>query len=316
MKEALKLAVLTAVSIAAAPRLRGDDDAAEMALKRFFEGRSVVVRVDMPATSSGIDLYPEREYPLDFSKAADRMRSSGVAVREGDRITVTRIKVKDDLIEFHLGGGGFNAFKDGSGTMSPTTASKSRLERDLERDLKNETDERRRRDLRRELDSLRREREREDARYREIAEATNELRRERDRQRALEMGSRFNIRFEKKDVPPDYLTPEGVMRALEKLVDFKGLGPRPPERPEDLRLVRPDGEPSPSEEAASDDDRPVRKGMTRAEVEAICGRPLREDESQEGVLHVRVAKYRRGQDRVEVTYVDDVVVRVEPKAPR
>jgi len=200
--------------------------------------------------------------------------------------------------------------------MSPTTASKSRLERDLERELKSETDERRRRDLRRELDSLRREREREDARYREIAEATNELRRERDRQRALEMGSRFNIRFEKKDVSPDYLTPEGVMRALEKYVDFPGLGPRPPERPEDLRLERPDGEPSPSEEAASDEDVPVRKGMTRVEVEAICGRPLREDESQEGVLHVRVAKYRRGQDRFEVTYVDDVVVRVEPPAPR
>ena len=56
--------------------------------------------------------------------------------------------------------------------------------------------------------------------------------------------------------------------------------------------------------------------MTRAEVEAICGRPLREDESQEGVLRVRVARYRHGADRFEVTYVDDVVVRVEPPPPR
>lgn len=312
MKESRRLAVLAAVAMVAAARLGADDDAAERALKQFFEGRSVTVRMDMPASSSGIDVYPEREYPLEFSKVADRIRASGLAVREGDRITVTRIKVKDDLIEFQLGGGGFNAFKDGSGTMSPTTASKSRLERDLERDLKNETDERRRRDLRRELDSLRREREREDARYREIAEATNELRRERDRQRALEMGSRFNIRFEKKDVPPDYLTPEGVMRALQKFVDFPGLGPRLPQRPEDLRLERPSGDPSPSEEPGADDDSPARKGMTRAEVEAACGRPLREDESQEGVLRVRVAKYRCGDDRFEVTYVDDVAVRVGP----
>jgi hypothetical protein len=299
----------------AAPRLGADDDAAEMALKRFFEGRSVTVRVDMPASSSGIDLYPEREYPLDFSKVADRIRTSGVSVREGDRITVTRVKVKDDLIEFHLGGGGFNAFKDGSGTVSAPTSSKSRLEKDLERQLKDETDDRRRRDLRRELDELRREREREDARHREAAEATNELRRERDRQRALDMGSRFNIRFEKKDVPAAYLTPEGVMRALEKYVDFPGLGPRPPQRPEDLRLERPAGEPSP-EDSPSADDGPVRKGMTRAEVEALCGRPLREDERQEGVLRVRVARYRRGADRIEVTYVDDVVVRVEPPASR
>jgi hypothetical protein len=312
----MKLAVLAVVAVVAAPRLGADDDAAEMALKRFFEGRSVTVRVDMPASSSGIDLYPEREYPLDFSKVADRIRTSGVSVREGDRITVTRVRVKDDLIEFHLGGGGFNAFKDGSGTVSVPTASKSRLEKDLERQLKDETDPRRRRDLRRELDELRREREREDSRHREVAEATNELRRERDRQRALDMGSRFNIRFEKKDVPSAYLTPEGIMRALEKYVDFPGLGPRPPQRPEDLRLERPAGEPSPPEDAASADDGPVRKGMTRAQVEALCGRPLREDESQEGVLRVRVARYRQGADRIEVTYVDDVVVRVEPPASR
>src|SRR5260221_6321791 len=99
----MKLAVLAFVSVVAASRLGADDDAAEMALKRFFEGRPVTVRVDMPATTSGIDLYPEREYPLEFSKVADRIRSSGVAVREGDRITVTRVKVKDDLIEFQLG---------------------------------------------------------------------------------------------------------------------------------------------------------------------------------------------------------------------
>ena len=309
----MKLAVLAVVSVVAAPRLGADDDAAEMALKRFFEGRSVAVQVDMPASSSGIDLYPEREYPLEFSKVADRIRSSGVAVREGDRITVTRIKVKDDLIEFQLGGGGFNALKDGSGTVSAPTTSKSRLEKDLERQLKDETDARRRRDLRQELDELRRRREQDDARHREIAEATNELRRERDRQRALGMGSRFNIRFEK-DVPSAYLTPEGVMRALGKYVDFPGLGPRAPERPEDLRLERPAGEPAPPEDAPSAAAGLVRKGMTRARVEALCGRPLREDESQEGVLRVRVARYRLGADRFEVTYVDDVVVRVEPPA--
>src|SRR5258706_4881001 len=145
----MKIVVLAVVSVVAASRLGADGGAAELALKRFFEGRAVVVRVNRPATSSGIALYPEREYPLEFSKVADRIRSSGVAVREGDRITVTRVKVKDDLIEFHLGGGGFNAFKDGSGTVSAPTASKSRLEKDLEQRLKNETDDRRRRDLRR-----------------------------------------------------------------------------------------------------------------------------------------------------------------------
>src|SRR5436309_13367770 len=282
----MRRAVVGVVMLVAGPVLGADHDAAETVLKRFFEGRPVVVRLDMPATSGGIDVYPEREDPLDFGKVAARVRSSGTALHEGDRITVTLVKVKDDLIEFQLGGGGFNSFKDGSGTASVPYTSKSRRERDLERRLKEETDSRRRRELQREIDELRRDREEEDRRNRAIAEATNELRRERDRRRALEMGSRFNLRFDR-DVPPAYLTADGVMRGLPRYVDFLGLGPRPPERPEDLRLERPGAEPSAAEPPAADNEG-IRKGMTREQVESIWGRPLREDESQEGVLRVRV----------------------------
>ena len=296
-----------AVLLLASP-LHADDDPAEAELKRFFEGQRVVVLLDLPATSDGFDVYPEREYPLDLGKMSDRTRRSGVALREGDRVPVTRIKIKDDLIEFQLAGGGFNTFKDGSGTVSAHITPKSSLERSLERQVKEETDSHRKRELQHELDDLRREREHRDREDRERAEEINEQRRQRDRDRALDMGSRFNIRFEKKDVPAAYKTPEGVMRALGKYVDFLALGPRPPQRPEDLRSEpadpRPPGVPG------------VQKGMTRAEVEAKFGRPLREDKSREGALDVRVASYERKGDRFEVTYVDDVVVRVTPLAPR
>jgi hypothetical protein len=308
MRRSDRLAVLSMFGLAlSALTTHADDDVAEAFLKRFFEGHTVVVRVDMPATTGGIDVYPERENPLDYATAADHLRASGVAVREGDRITVTRVKVKDDLIEFQLGGGGFSVFKDTSGTVSIPTKGKSSLERDLERDLSNETDPHRRRQLQHEIDDLRHEREAENARNQAIAEATNEERRERDRQRALEMGSRFNVRFDKKDVPAAYLTPEGVMRALARYVDFRGLGPAPPSRPEDLQLERPGSGAPP---AGPTDADAVRKGMTRAEVEALCGRPLREDQSREGALTVHVASYREGAHRIEVTFVDDVVVSV------
>lgn len=290
------------------PSTGADDDPAEAALKRFFEGKRVVVLLDMPATSDGIDVYPEREYPLDHGKMSGRVRSAGVSLREGDRAPVTKVKLKDDLIEFQLGGGGFNSFKDGSSTVSPHVTPKSSLERNLEREVREEQDAHRRRQLQRELDDLRREREYRDRESRERAEEINEERRRRDRERALDMGSRFNIRFEKKDVPEAFKAPEGVMRALEKYVDFLALGPRPPERPEDLR-----SEPAPPETSAAFS---VRKGMTREEVEGIFGRPLREDTSQEGALAVRVASYERGGERFEVTYVDDVVVRVTPLEPR
>jgi hypothetical protein len=304
----VKVAALVALPLVLAAPVVADDEA-EKALKRFFEGRAVVVRLDMPATSGGVDVYPEREDPLDYRKMGDRIRSSGVSLREGDRITVTLVKVKDDLIEFQLGGGGFNSFKDGSGSVSVPYVPKSTYEKDLERRIRQETDERRRRQLQRELDDVRRDREREDARNRVVAEQANEMRRERDRQRALDMGSRFNVRFEKKDVPPAYLSAEGVMRALERYIDFRDLGHRTPERPEDLVPGR--GNPATAPEAGG-----VRKGMTRAEVQAIHGGPLREDESQEGVMTVQVASYGDGQFRFEVTYVEGVVVRVTPLDPR
>jgi hypothetical protein len=99
------------------------------------------------------------------------------------------------------------------------------------------------------------------------------------------------------------------MRALERYVDFRDLGHRTPERPEDLVSDRDDPAPVPAVGG-------VRKGMTRAEVEDLHGRSLREDESQEGVVTVQVASYGEGQVRFEVTYVESVVVRVTPLEPR
>jgi hypothetical protein len=296
-------------AILAAPAAWADNPA-EDALKRFFEGRRVVVLIDMPATSSGVDVYPEREYPLDFAKVGDRVRGSGVSLREGDRTTVTRVKLKDDLIEFQLGGGGFNNFKDASAKVSTSNVPKSSRERDLEREVRAETDPARKRRLQRELDDERRDREREQSYRRQRDEEINEERREQDRRRALDMGSRFNVRFEKKDVPAAYKTPEGLMRALEKFVDFQGLGPRPPERPEDLV-----SESAPPADASAGRGA-VRKGMSRADVEALYGAPLRQDRNREGALDVLVAAYEKGRDRVEVTYVDEVVVRVAPLQPR
>jgi len=283
----------------------GADDAVEESLRHFFEGRYVTVLIDMPASQAGVDVYPEREYPLDFGKMSSRIGQEGVSVRQGQRIVVTRIKVKDDIIEFQLGGGGWSDFKNGSGSVSPHLTPKSSRERDLERRVREEDDRDERRHLQRELDHLRREREYRDEQNRMMAEMENQQRREMDRQRALDMGSRFNIRFEKKDVPMAFLSPEGVVRALERYVDFGSLAPRPPHRAEDLV---PDDANGPA-------DGPVfaaHKGMTRAEIEAAYGRPRRVDESREGDLMVRVAAYDLDGERVEVTYVDDVAIRVAP----
>jgi hypothetical protein len=296
-----RVAIRTAVaaSLFLVPLAGASDDAAEQSLRHFFEGRYVTVLIDMPASQAGVDVYPEREYPLDYGKVSSRIGEDGVSLRRGQRIAVTRVKVKDDIIEFQLGGGGWSDFRNGSGTVPVRITPKSGHERELERRIQHESDPDERRHLKRELDRVRREREYLDQQNRAMAEVVNQQRREMDRQRALDMGSRFNIRFEKRDVPEAFLTPEGVVRALERYVDFQGLAPRPPRRPEDLV----------ADESASPAFG-VHKGMSRAEIEAAYGRPRREDKSREGELTVRVAAYDVDGERIEVTYVDDVAVRV------
>jgi hypothetical protein len=260
----------------------------EQALKRFFEGRRVVVRIDMPATSDGVDVYPEREQPLDWSKLGSRIRSTGVAVREGDRLTVTKVKVKDDLIEFQLGGGGFNTFHDSSSSVSFPRAPRTSREKQLEREVREETDAHQKRRLQRELDELRRDREREDSRSRAVEEVANAERRERDRERALDMGSRFNVRYEDR-VPVGVLTPEGLMRVLSSYLEFPGTGFQSPERAEDLRYDRREDRDEPAD--AGPLDELVRKGMSRSEVEDALGAADREDESREGTLVLKVTSY-------------------------
>lgn len=84
----------------------------ERRLKQAFEGNRVTVLIDMPATSQGIDLFPGSSRPLDFQKYAARVKENGVAIKEGERSLITKIRVKDEVIEIHLGGGGYGTFGD------------------------------------------------------------------------------------------------------------------------------------------------------------------------------------------------------------
>ncbi|MCS6884741.1 MAG: hypothetical protein RMM17_02875 [Acidobacteriota bacterium] len=194
----------------------------ELELKRYFEGKYVRVRIDMPATKDGVDIYPERELQVDYSKYAQRIRNHGVAIQKGESVLVTKVKVNKRNIEFQLGGGGYGVLGDDSGYVSPQPVYKSDRERRLERELKQETDPERRRQLQRELDYLREDREREERYYREQARIETERRRQEIRYRALQAGSRFNIWFEKA-VPPQVLTPAALMRLLGRFVEFDEL---------------------------------------------------------------------------------------------
>ena len=270
----------------------------EAALKDYFEGKSVRVKIDMPATQEGIDVYPDARRPLDFGVYSNRIKSYGTAVRNGDSIMITRIRVKEKLIEFHLGGGGYGTFGDDTGTVTATTVPKSNREKDLEKAIKNERDADRKRRMQRELDDLRRDREREEAMNRNIAASATEANKARIADKRLQGGSRFNVRYQT-GVPPG-LEPAGVMRALEEYVDFAFAS--------DVRPSRQD-RPQPREIIPSGGSGTIRKGMTSAEVEQALGKPTKSVPRNDGGLRVVVSTYTRGDEVITAEFVEGVLIK-------
>jgi hypothetical protein len=255
----------------------------------------------MPATQKGIDINVGYTLPIDSGSLGDRIAQTGVSIREGTQVPITKVHLKDDLIEFHLGGGGFNWFWDTQGTVSPDTG-KSHRERELEKQIRNEADPDRRRDLEHELREVRRDREREDRHRRETADLENSLRNQQDHQRALLKGSRFNLRWDDK-VPPQAETPQAVMELLSPWVDFSGFPgapapPSPPRRPgEDTRGF----------------DQDVRTGMSWADVQDRLGAPDHLESSRDGDLR-RVQAIYNGRG-LELTFVNDILVRIRRLEP-
>src|ERR1700678_4216913 len=95
-------------------------------LSGAFEGKQVVVKMDMPGTQKGVDIYPGRPQPLDVKSYADRLKDYGISLQKGDSVMVTKVKVNKDNIEFQLGGGGFGTARDNTDTavhFTPTDKS-------------------------------------------------------------------------------------------------------------------------------------------------------------------------------------------------
>lgn len=201
------------------------DDRSYFFLRDAFEGRRVTVRIDMPATKDGINIHVDGRRRLDVDEYRDDLRRYGVAIRDGESAVVTLVKVKDDLIEFQLGGGGYGTFFDDTDTSADIPyVDKSDRERSLERRIREETNRDRRRQMERELDGLRDRRERENRRIRAEREMVSDYKRDRLAFRRLQAGSRFNIRYRNR-VPSD-LRPEDIMSALAEYVDFDYARPR------------------------------------------------------------------------------------------
>lgn len=265
----------------------------EAELKSAFEGRRVTLRIDLPGDSGGVDVHADAKRAIDFNKYKDALKRYGTAIHVGEAVVVTLVKVKKDLIEFQLGGGGFGTFGDDTSTSANLRVpEKTSRERDLEKRIKDEDDRDRRRRLERELDDLREGRERETARVMAERERIEEQKRERIAEQRLRAGSRFNIRYE--DRVPAGMRPEDLMASLAEYVDFGG---RPGAR---------DASPPPP---PSGDITMVRKGLLRAEAERLFGPPASASERREGGLSVTTLVFVVADQRITAEFVDEVLIR-------
>jgi hypothetical protein len=274
----------------------------EAALKERFEGRPVTLKLAMPGTEDGVDVYPGTEKPLDYSRYASRLKNFGTAIRSGQSALVTKIKVKSNLIEFQLDGGGYGTMGDEtSSNVNVGNAPKTKREQNLEGELRRETDPARKRAIKEELDELRKDREREDSRNRATVAEAEEHKKENIRRRRIEGGSRFNLRY-REGVPQSALTAEAMMQALAEYVDFGttsiAASPSPLNAPEAV---------APSSPAPT--SRLPRKGMLLEEADVLLGTPKSTTQRAEGKLKVVTRTYAMDGGRVTAEFVEGVLIR-------
>jgi hypothetical protein len=256
----------------------------ENALKAYFEGHRITLRMDMPGSADGVDLQIDPPRSIDYKKYRENLKRYGVAITSGDSSTVTLIKVKKDLIEFQIGGGGYGTFGDDTSTSSNIhLLEKSEREKDLEKRIKDENDRDRKRALQRELDDLRRRRENENQVLRAESERIEEAKKARIADRRLQSGSRFNLHWSPR--VPANLQPGDVMKALVEYVDFRNDRPRDDDR------------------RATGDLSLVRKGMLREDAERAFGKPVERTEKREGGVLVTTLVFDLGDQRLTAAFV-------------
>jgi hypothetical protein len=280
------------------------------ALSPYFEGKQVVLKMDMPGTQKGVDVYPGRPQPLDLKSYSDRMKDFGTALQRGDSVMVTKVKVLKDNIEFQLGGGGYGTARDNTDTTVHFTPSdKSDREKELQNQLRDETDPDRRRSLQRELDYVRSERERRDRINQSRAEDDAARRAQQVGISRQQGGSRFNVHVDARKMG-DSLTPQVVHDALAEYITFPGdaPGPSPGGR---------SGEMAPGGDAtlvvrqpdqANDSGHGLKKGMSREQVEALYGQAVEAHDHTESGLTVTSCTFEGRDARVKADFVNGVLV--------
>ncbi len=80
-------------------------------LQQQLTGALVFVKLDMPATSRGLDVWPDHAAPIDEKQYLDRIKD-GIALHAGETTWVSDVRVTPRSIDVLFGGGGYNYLMD------------------------------------------------------------------------------------------------------------------------------------------------------------------------------------------------------------
>jgi hypothetical protein len=269
-------------------------------IEGYFTGKEVVLKIDMPGTQQGVDLSYNKDVPMNWKDYSKRLKSNGVAIPKGATARVTGVVVKNDRIEFQLDGGGFGTFLDDTNTtVAAKSVDKSDYEKRLEKQIADTTDDNKRRSLQRDLDRERARRERQDANNRAAAQVASQIKAQQVADNRIRGGSRFNLRWTG-SIPADQKNPQAVMKLLADYVSFDGV---------QTAAAAPAAQ-NPAGDAAIPATAQLKRGMKIEEVTNLFGpgKQLSQSVSNDG-LKTQTFQYASGDRRVEVTYVEGLVVR-------
>lgn len=191
---------------------QGDVKTARAQLKQSFEGKTVRLKVDMPADQLGIDLFPDNSVVEDLNTTLSRTRKFGVSLRTDARPVITKVTIVKNRIIFQLDGGGYVAPRR---PVKPPPTPKSPYEKWLEVKVKTDKGywdeliaERHKREA---LDKINYQKYQNDLeKWKKLEKVAPQVR--------LKKGSRFNLIFTK--TKASSLIPEDLIKLLAAYVDF------------------------------------------------------------------------------------------------
>jgi hypothetical protein len=302
----MRSVILGALVIAAATPLQAQT---ETVLRQAFEGKVVTVKIDMPATQRGVDVYPLEQMPVNFREVAERLKDNSTALKIGQQVMITKVLVnKNSHIEFQLGGGGYGTFGDNTSTsVSHANQGETKAEKALRDSIKHAPGPTKRKQFEKELASVRGERERENARAEAESKQAQSVMEANLRAKRAESGSRFNVRY-RNGIPADALTPDGLMRALAQYVDFGAAGSTASSGGGSGGSSGTPGNAFSSGGGSRPAPTSIRKGLLLEEVETILGPAATASETKEGTLTVLKRAYRKDGQKISASFVNGVLI--------